>query len=121
MRNGVGSAHETPRKGRQIVGHHFATGHTWHGKSAKKKIDKVASSNLSMPWAIAGIAAAFGGGAILGMLGGKKMAVARDGEGGGGHHHHGFGDPGCRMRHTDQEPAAPGATDEKRGERDEGE
>jgi hypothetical protein len=77
------------------------------------------------PMAVAGMMAAFAGGALLGMLGGKKAAIMHE-EGGmmhkrmwlAGHHHHGWGGPACRMTH---EMAAPGAMHEEPGYRPEGE
>lgn len=82
---------------------------------------------------MAAMVLAFLGGALLGMVVGKKKTLmmtrgeGMEGMGMGGrmpmwkHHHHDFGQSACRMRHGSQTPAAPGAVGEGHGERDEGE
>lgn len=102
------------------------SGRTWGGQET--------NGPLNFGWALA----AFLGGAMFGMMAGKKKAMMAShmrgqggmgpgmGAGGGGmpmwkHHHHGFGQSACHMKHQMSEPAAPGAQGEKPHERDDGE
>lgn len=83
---------------------------------------------MAMTWALL----AFIGGAMVGMMAGKKGLRMTGGtgraEGGSGmpmwkHHHHGFGQPSCHMKHETgmRGQAAPGAGGAQEKERDEGE
>jgi hypothetical protein len=69
-------------------------------KRAKKAMKKAAAYDMPTMWAVAGMVGAFAGGALIGMLGGKKIGMRQNGDGyWSEHHHHGFGEDPCCMAH----------------------
>lgn len=106
------------------MGHQMAG--AWHGHGWKSgHMGRHGAALMAIPLALGGMFAAFMSGALLGMIGGKKVAMHAGDEHAmwgqrwhGGHHHHGFGSPPCRAMH---EMAAPGAMEERAAERNEGE
>ena len=65
---------------------------------ATKAMRRARKHTMPSMWAVAGMAGAFAGGALIGMLGGKKLARS-NGEGYREHHHHGFGEGVCCREH----------------------
>lgn len=97
---------------------------SWNTSDIRRTARKATSAKMSAPWAAAGMLAAFAGGALLGIFGAKKTMTSSNGETTGWmmtkHHHHELGQPACRNKHGEHEPAAPGARGDQSG-RNEGE
>lgn len=88
--------------------------------------DSETDSWMALTWALL----AFVGGAMFGMMAGKKKMMSHEMMGSWGmsgrmpmwkHHHHDFGGLACRAKHEMMQPVAPGATGERSEERNEGE
>lgn len=77
----------------------------WRNSEASKMLDRATHARMAAPWAALAMVGAFVGGALVGMMGGKKAAFSEmeHGKKMMKHHHHGDGSQACMKKHKHDE------------------